>query len=332
MSVSLQFEPDDPRKASLRGARVLVTGGRGFIGSHLRHALITHGAETFVLRRKPSAQSDESAHSVVADLTDRRDVARALREIAPDVVFHLAGFVSGDRRPSAIASAYDGNVVPSANLLIGCAEERPDARVVLATSLETSNPWREAADTGSPYGVSKLMIEVLAGGMRKLAGRDVVCARVGMVYGPNDHNRHRLVPSVITRLLRGRSAVASSGTRLCDFVYIDDVVNGLCAIASTRQLDEPSLDLARGELYSVREVAERIYDMIDPDAASELVFDESLDRPNEQERTADVETMFRVTGFRAHVSLQAGLARTIAWYRSQLPAASGRGLAFNRPS
>ena len=322
----------DSRRASWRGARVLVTGARGFIGSHLRHSLIEQGAETFVLRRKPSSQSDESARCVTADVMDRRDVARALRESAPDVVFHLAGYVSGDRSSGAIAEAYDGNVVPSANLLIACAEACPAARVVVATSLETSNPWREPADTGSPYGISKLMIEVLGGGMRKLAGHDVVCARMGMVYGPNDLNCHRLVPSVITNLLRGRSAVASSGARLCDFVYIDDVVAGLCAIASTRALNETALDVARGELFSVREVAERIYALIDPAATGELLFDESLDRPNEQERAADVETTFRATGFRAHVSLQAGLARTIAWYRAQLPAANASARAFNRPS
>jgi nucleoside-diphosphate-sugar epimerase len=331
MSVSVPYESDS-RRASLRGARVLVTGARGFIGGHLRHTLLEQGAETFVLRRKPSAQSDESARSVTADLSDRRDVARALRETAPDIVFHLAGYVSGDRSPSAIAQAYDGNVIPSANLLLACADECPDARVVLATSLETSNPWCEPADTGSPYGISKLMIEVLAGGMRKLAGNDVICARVGMVYGPNDLNCHRLVPSVITSLLRGRSAVASSGGRLCDFVYIDDVIEGLCAIAGAPKLDELALDIARGELFTVREVAERIYALIDPGASSELVFDDSLDRPNEQERAADVETTFRATGFRAHVSLQAGLARTIAWYRAQLPAANSNAHAFNRPS
>ena len=333
MSVSMPYEFDS-RRVSWRGARVLITGARGFIGSHLRHALIEQGAETFVLRRKPSSQSDESTRIVTADVMDRRDVARALRESAPDVVFHLAGYVSGDRSPSAIAEAYDGNVIPSANLLIACAEERPSARVIVATSLETSNPWREAADTGSPYGISKLMIELLAGGMRKLAGHNAVCARVGMVYGPNDLNFHRLVPSVITNLLRGRSAMASSGTRRCDFVYIDDVVDGLCALASARTLNESALDVARGELYSVREVAERIHALVDPAATSALVFDDSLDRPNEQERAADVDTMFRATGFRAHVSLQAGLARTIAWYRSQLSAASdnARAHAFNRPS
>jgi nucleoside-diphosphate-sugar epimerase len=331
MSVSAPYESDS-RRASLRGARVLVSGARGFIGSHLRHSLLEQGAETFMLRRQASAQNDEATRVVTADVTDRRDLARALRETAPDIVFHLAGYVSGDRSPNAIAQAYDGNVMPSANLLIGCGDECPAARVVLATSLETSNPWREAAETGSPYGVSKLMIEVLAGGMRKLSGNNVVCARLGMVYGPNDPNCHRLVPSAITSLLRGRSVEASSGARLCDFVYIDDVVRGLCAIAGTRRLDESALDVARGELFSVREVAERIYALIDPAATSELLFDDSLDRPNEQERAADVETTFRATGFRAQVSLQAGLARTIAWYRAQLTAANTAARALNRPS
>ena len=101
MSVRLPY-PSDSRGASLCGARVLVTGARGFIGTHLRHALSEQGAETFVLRRQPTAASDESARVVRVDMNDRAELARALRELAPDVVFHLGGYVSGDRSAEAM--------------------------------------------------------------------------------------------------------------------------------------------------------------------------------------------------------------------------------------
>src|SRR5688572_13876530 len=300
MSVPLAPHPLPQALSQLRDARVVVTGATGFIGRHLCPELRAYGAEAFAFQREPGRDRPQTTHALCVDLADRQAVSRTLREVNPDIVLHLAGFVSGDRSLRAMARAFDGNVSPAANLLLCCAEQQPDARVILTTSLDASNPWLERSVTGSPYGVSKLMVEVLAGGMHRLHGCKISMARVGMAYGPNDPNRRRLVPAVILALLRGESPQIGTGLRRCDFIHVDDVVNGLLAMA-VAPTTEAALDLGRGELTCVRDVAESIRNILD--VATPLIYDARLDRPNEQERAADVELLQRVTGFRAQTDL-----------------------------
>lgn len=315
--ISLSKHSDRPTLRSLRGARVVVTGATGFIGRHLCPELQAHGASLVLFSRERHAAHSvlfPNARTVRVDLLDREAIGNALGNVKPDVVFHLAGFVSGDRNVRAMARAFDGNVLPTASLLLACAEKVPGTRVITTTSLDTSNPAREAARTGSAYGVSKLMVELLSGGLSRMHGLPFITARVGMAYGPNDPNQRRLVPAVIESLLRGESPRLGSGQRRCDWVYVDDVVSGLMAIACARSLSAPALDLGTGELCSVREVAETIRHILGTPLP--IDYDPRLDRPNEQERCADIHHTQRVLGFHTHTELHAGLCRTVAWHRS----------------
>jgi UDP-glucose 4-epimerase len=337
--ITLSKHPDRPDLRSLRGARVVVTGATGFIGRHLCPELQAHGANLVLFSRERHATHSvlfPNARTVRLDLLDRQAICAALDNVKPDVVFHLAGFVSGDRNVKAMTRAFDGNVLPTASLLLCCAEKAPGTRVITTTSLDTSNPAREASRTGSAYGVSKLMVELLSGGLSRMHGLPFISARVGMAYGPNDPNQRRLVPAVIESLLRGESPRLGSGHRRCDWIYVDDVVTGLMAIASARSLPVPALDLGTGELCSVREVAETIRHILGTPLT--IDYDPRLDRPNEQERSADVHHMRRLLGFHTHTELHAGLCRTVAWHRARqddsVPQASGsaRRRSLTRPT
>jgi UDP-glucose 4-epimerase len=313
------MRPSNPSaRTDLRDARVLVTGASGFIGAHLCEQLIAEGARLVTLRRPESVRSVYNSHSgvgaqsVSVALTDRAAVNAELERIRPDLIFHLAGYVSGDRSAGAMRDAFDGNVLASANLLFGCAEVVPDARVVISTSLDASDPWTMRAETGSPYGISKLQVEILAGGMRALHGLRVVSARVGMTYGPNDPNRQRLVPAVIEALLDGVSPHLSSGRRRCDWIHVRDVVAGLLALGTAERLTRPSLDIGTGQLSSIRGVAESIRVILQ--AAPQIQFDAALDRPHDQERAAEFEITERECGWRPRIALEEGLRETVRWH------------------
>lgn len=311
----MQVSADESHYRALRDARVLVTGATGFIGRHLCHSLHEQGAQLVFLQRRAHASPWPGARAVVLDPSDRAGIANALHEIKPDLVFHLAGFVSGERSREAMARAFDGNVLFSANLLLGCLAHLPDTRVIFTSSLEASNPRLQPAQTGSPYGVSKLMVEVLSGTLNELYAAPMFSARLGMVYGPNDPNCDRLVPTVIRALLKREAPHLSSGTRRSDWVYIDDVITGLLAMANTRELLHPALDLASGELHSVREVAELLASILG--ATEPIHYDPSRDRPYEQERVADMTTTRAALGLTGPAfDLRAGLTHTVEAYRA----------------
>jgi nucleoside-diphosphate-sugar epimerase len=107
--------------------------------------------------------------------------------------------------------------------------------------------------------------------------------------------------------------VLSSGRRRCDWIYVTDVAEALLHAAVHKVTDEPGLDIGTGKLISIRRVAEVIRGHVG--TPLDPVFSDELDRPNEQERAAEVERTYRLTGWRAQVSLTEGIARTVAWHR-----------------
>jgi UDP-glucose 4-epimerase len=308
--------------SDLRDHRFAVSGASGFIGRHLVSLLHERGAQVVMLRRPGSPTAPFTpARSHVVDFTDAKACAAALRRLKPTHIIHLAGFANSDRSPESIARSLDVNLVASMKLILGAMDAVPDTRVVVSGTLETSSPWRDAMEVGSPYGISKAMLEVLAGGLQRLYGANVVNARIGMVYGPDDPNDHRLVPSVINAFLRGKAPVLSSGRRRCDWIYVGDVAQALLQAAMLGRIEEPSFDVGSGRLTSIRRVVELIRahlgSPVDP------VYSDELDRPNEQERCAAADRTERLIGWRAQVSLTEGLMRTIAWHKRAWVDSSG---------
>jgi UDP-glucose 4-epimerase len=102
------------------------------------------------------------------------------------------------------------------------------------------------------------MLEILTGGLHRLYGANVINTRIGLVYGPDDPNEHRLVPSVIKAFLRGTAPVLSSGRRRCDWIYVSDVAEALMHAALMNKPEKPEFDIGTGTLTSIRQVAEII--------------------------------------------------------------------------
>ena len=300
----------------LRDHRFAVSGASGFIGRHLISLLHERGAQIIMLRRPGSPTAPfTSVRSHVIDFSDSKACAASLRRLKPTHIIHLAGFANSDRSVDSIARSLDVNLTASMKLILGAMDAIPDSRVVVSGTLETSNPWEDPVEVGSPYGISKAMLEVLTGGLHRLYGANLMNARLGMVYGPDDPNEHRLVPSVVSAFLRGTAPVLSSGRRRCDWIYVSDVAEALVEAALIKKAAEPEIDIGTGQLISIRRVAEVIRGHIG--TSLEPVYSDELDRPNEQERAADAEQTFRLSGWRARVSLTEGIARTVAWHRRQ---------------
>jgi nucleoside-diphosphate-sugar epimerase len=146
-----------------------------------------------------------------------------------------------------------------------------------------------------------------------LFGTSSVWVRPFMVYGPGERDLRRLVPYVTLSLLRREPPALSSGRRLMDWVYIDDVADAFLAAAVAKGVEGEALDVGSGNLVAVRSVVERLVEMIDPSVGAR--FGAIPDRPLEQERVADVATSTARTGWRPRVSLGEGLSRTVEWYR-----------------
>jgi UDP-glucose 4-epimerase len=306
-------------------SRALVTGASGFIGRRLCLRLLAEGAEVHGMSRRP--QEDEAVRWWQCDLGDADDVASMLGRIRPDVVYHLAGYVSGSRELDAVLRSLRGNLVSAVNVLVAAA--RVGCSVVLAGSQEEPEPGAEDPVPASPYAAAKLAAGSFSRMLHALHGLQVVHLRIFMVYGPGQSDRTKLVPYVITSLLQGDRPKLSSGSRPVDWVFVDDVVDACIAASSRDDLAGTSLDVGTGELVTIRAIVEQIVETVG--TGVEPDFGALPERPLEIVRAADVERTNDLLGWQARTTLTDGLRSTVDWYRAEIerenvsaPASPGR--------
>lgn len=311
--------------------KVLVTGARGFIGSQLCKRLVVSGVELHAVSRQPPADvvawwqsiagdmSDASRAATIrwwnVDLIDLHATRELIRTVRPDATYHLAGLVMGSRSLEMVLPILQNNFLAAFNLLLATAESRA-GRIVLAGSLE--EPDAPYPVPSSPYAAAKGAASQYARMFRALYETEVVMTKISMVYGPAQADRTKLVPYVTTAFLRGARPKLSSGIRLVDWIFVEDVVDGLIACAHASGADGHTVDLGSGEVFSIREIVQQLRELIP--GAPEPLFGAVPDRPLERVRKTDIATSLKLIGWKPSTTLQAGLRRTVDWYKSR-PAA-----------
>jgi len=308
--------------------KALVTGARGFIGSALCRRLIAAGVEVHAVSRNPPAEAHRWWHYVAGDMsrTARAQIIRwcsadlveleaarsLIRTIRPDVTFHLASLVTGSRSLEMVLPIFQNNFMTAFNLLMATAENGA-GRIVLAGSLE--EPDELDSVPCSPYAAAKWSASSYARMLHALYQIPVVIAKIFMVYGPGQSDYTKLVPYVTTSLLRGEVPKLSSGVRLVDWIYVDDVVEGLIRCAQAPGIDGRTVDLGSGEVHSIREVVQQLSELVA--CTVHPHFGALPDRPLERVKKADITESCRLIGWQPSTSLPAGLARTVEWYKKQ---------------
>jgi len=297
-----------------RGKTALVTGASGFIGAHLCRRLEALGVTVHGVSRTPRQGGFVSKWWKV-ELDDSTETRKLVGAVAPDLIFHLASFVSGKRDLNYVLPALRSNFLSAVNLLAG-ATETDCARIVLTGSLEEPEGDIESAVPASPYAAAKGAASTYARMFHALYGTPVVTARLFMVYGPGQNDHTKLVPYVTLSLLKNQVAELMSGTREVDWVYVDDVVDAYLVLGSRESVEGETVDVGSGKLVSVRSVVEQITDIIGPGVTP--VFGSLADRPMERVRVADTARAFEATGWRPKTLLGDGLRSTVDWYRDHV--------------
>jgi len=291
--------------------KFLVTGGHGFIGTHICHRLCQEGAEVHAVSRTQRVNDIPSLHSWQGDLKDIDVVRNLLKVIKPDIIFHLASHVAGGRDLDLVMPTFHSNLMSTVNLLT-VASEVGCRRIVLAGSLEEPEFENSQAVPSSPYAAAKWASSAYARMFHALYQLPVVVLRLFMVYGPAQQDLSKLIPYVILTALRGEAPQLTSAQRPVDWIYVDDVVDGFLAVARAVGVEGKTIDVGSGALVPVRTVVERLVRFINPQI--EPIFGALTDRPVEQVRVADTAKSHVQMGWKPATTLEQGLHKTVDWY------------------
>ncbi|MDR3372549.1 MAG: NAD(P)-dependent oxidoreductase [Ancalomicrobiaceae bacterium] len=303
--------------------RLLITGATGFVGAATVRRALETGDEVAVLIRDPARPSRLTPQlpqvaMFVADLRDAVAVGTALAAFRPEAVLHLAwAGVSGAARndPSQV---YD-NLVPTVRLVDLSARHGVGKFVGLGSQGEYGPLDTVISETDRPqpttlYGTSKLATALISERMAALSGQQFAWLRLFSTYGPGD-SEIWMIPSIIGQLLRGERPKTTAGTQLWDYLYIDDVADGILA-ATRSEAAVGVFNLGSGKPVAVRWIIETIRDLIDPDA--DIGFGEVPFRPDQvMHMEADITRLTSLTGWEPKVDFRDGLQRTVAAMRER---------------
>jgi UDP-glucose 4-epimerase len=312
--------------------RALVTGGAGFIGSHVAETFVEAGYAVTVADNLSSgkrANVPAAATLVEVDVTSA-EAAKVVRDGKFDVVLHLAAQI--DVRRSVTDPMFDAgvNILGTLNILEAVRATGLPTRFVLASTggalygdfVVPPNDEETPKDPESPYGIAKLSAEFYLAYYARLHGMDTVALRYANVYGPRQdpHGEAGVVAIFCNRILEGRPlTIFGDGRQTRDYVFVKDVARANLAAATqplpkAGRLDARGFNIGTGLETPVTGLADVMRAVAGPKGAAATI-EHAPARPGEQMRSSvKVDKAARVLGWRPTVSLESGVRETYDYF------------------
>ena len=309
----------------LGNKRVLVTGATGFIGSHLVRRLLEEGAEVHAFIRKDSRtfRIDDVARRLIiwhGDLTNESSVISCIKNTRPQIVFHLATYRNVERDLKLFPSMIDINIKGTVNLIKAILEEKISLECFINTGTceEYGNaqvPFQEDMREipVSPYSASKVAVTYFCQMMHNTMNLPIMTLRPFLAYGPQQA-ADMFIPSLIYHCLIRKDFPMTAGDQTREFNYVDDIVEAYILAAGCQKAMGEIVNIGNSMEYKIKDVAKKIVAMMGHPIR--LLIGALPKRAGETEHFfCSNEKARRLLGWEPKTLLDAGLSKTIEWYR-----------------
>jgi nucleoside-diphosphate-sugar epimerase len=305
---------------SLKNRSVCITGGTGFIGSHLSRRLVDEGASVSIITEENAPQDlisniRDKVNLYQCNITDSDSLVRTVNQIRPEIVYHLAAKIDVGAGFEVIDPLIEVNLRGTINMLKASTEVNVSKFVFIGTS-DVYGPTEEASsedsplDPISPYGASKAAAEFFV----RQCNIPWVILRPFIIYG-GGQSHGMFIPQLILSALKGEEFSMTAGEQTRDFLYIDDFIDACIMICLNREIDGTIFNIASGKEVSLADVVNSVMPLLDDHF--KVRFGAIQYRGNERWRVrADISKAGHLLGWEPKTSLTEGLKKTFRWYNN----------------
>lgn len=312
---------------SLKGKSVFITGGSGFIGSHLSRRLVNEGAEVSILSKRNSSLhliSDIKKEIRIyhSEITDINSLLKIVKKISPRIVFHLAGKVNTGSGFELTKTLIDVNLLGTINMLQASYESGAVEKFLFVGTSDVYRdmkiPFLENSDINpiSAYAASKASAEIFCRLLAVEYKIPWVILRPFIVYG-GGQAAAMFIPQLIKSALKGEDFLMTGGEQTRDFLYIDDFIDACVRAGLRKETDGEIINVASGREVLIADIAKKVMSMLDNPV--KIRFGALPYRKNERWRVkADIRKAKRILRWRPETSLTEGLKNTIHWHKDNI--------------
>lgn len=305
----------------LKGKKVLITGGCGFLGSHLVKRMLSIGANVYIMTRKNTntwriKEELNEIQMLYTDITDEAETEERIKKTKPDYVFHLAAYGVDSSKREYIAAAKT-NIIGTINIMnslksVGCRKvvnvgscaEYGDR---LEAMKENMNP-----EPVSVYGSTKACATIMAHQMAHENNINIVTLRPFGIFGEGEE-RHKLFCHIIVSILENRNVELTSCEQFRDYCYVENIIDGMIMAAESDSVKNSIFNIASGSLKPLSYYVGMIFKNMNTD--KKPLYGSIKQRENEMwTPEADIGKIRSVLGWEPRIDVEEGIKKTISWY------------------
>lgn len=305
---------------------VLVTGGAGFIGSHLVDRLLKEDKKVVVVDNLSSGRKENLNPRAKFYKIDTRDakISQIFKKEKPDVVFHLAAKALVDKIYQNPFEAIEVNILGTARVLENCRKKGNLKSIILVSSDKAYGktkklPYTEETPLSGdhPYEVSKVATDLIAQSYFKTYNLPVTVARFSNTYGPRDYNFNRIIPGIFEAIIKNKELlIRSDGKMIREYTYVEDIVDGCLKLAKNiKKTKGEAFNFGSENIFNVLELIKKIEEILNVKINYKILNVAKNEIPKQY---LDWSKAKKLLNWQPKTSFEEGIKKSFNWYKNFL--------------